>query len=617
MQDTPELIEERLSRINRRLSDMLDVPSLPLTGGGARALDDPLWVWGVVGGKDVGKSTLINALAGGEVVQKGLEVGEGTFKPSAYLHADDENALRARFVSLNGLSVGYHAVAPPVMHSLALIDLPDFDSLFANHAEQVRAVAGVLDGIIWLTTPKKMSDLRGICEIRRVLKDRANFIYVVNKMDWLLAQSAAPSEDELNRVAAALNNQIALSGADANDARCFLISAKHRTKAAILASIASGQDRIPPLLAKEGSGEVLAQTATRSETDAISTAASRLVDQFDDLRVALTTAPTPEKSLANKRANFAFQVGTQAKALLSHYQPRALVDRLNEAVSTDAIEECVGRAFPEAYCRQLLTRLNERRVLVAEWSASLFKKRIACWPMLGVLAWPFVMIGMAIASLRSILPREDADDRDGAFRFDGIALDERADSARSAVLARLGSAAARAGVELPDASAVARRFRTETLAVADAHRDAVIQRYLDRSPSFPGRVLRKWFPLAVLLWFPIVQPIADWTLAGAAGAIGFNAESARVLVGILSAQNMLTGLGVSVLILGCVTGAVYSSAVRDSFAAVDALRTMPAELSAQPLVQTVADSIAQPVRRVADELATLTAPLEELAGKTV
>ena len=58
-------------------------------------------------------------------------------------------------------------------------------------------MAGRLDGIIWVTTPKKVGDLRGVREIRRVLKARTNFAYVVNKMDWLLAQSNTPPMAEL------------------------------------------------------------------------------------------------------------------------------------------------------------------------------------------------------------------------------------------------------------------------------------------------------------------------------------------------------------------------------------------------------------------------------------
>ena len=97
MQAYEQDIELLINSANRRLSELLQREELPLVTGGTRTLEDRLWVWGIVGGKEVGKSTLINALAGGDVVGRGAAVGEGTFRPEAYLSADDVRAFRSRF----------------------------------------------------------------------------------------------------------------------------------------------------------------------------------------------------------------------------------------------------------------------------------------------------------------------------------------------------------------------------------------------------------------------------------------------------------------------------------------------------------------------------------------
>ena len=202
-------LELGLSRGNQRLAELLDTGPLKLDTGGQSAARDTLWIWGIVGGKDVGKTTLINALAGGDVVSPGQDVGQGTFQPAAYLAADDVAATQARLGDSSTNRIQYHAQAPARMAGLVLVDLPDFDSLFTEHADQVHRMVTLLDGIIWVTTPQKVGDLRAIREIAGILKSRSNFIYVVNKMDWLIAQAdpaAGPLQTDLDRLRSALHN---------------------------------------------------------------------------------------------------------------------------------------------------------------------------------------------------------------------------------------------------------------------------------------------------------------------------------------------------------------------------------------------------------------------------
>ena len=372
--------ELTLQSANRTLSQMLDRPELPLAAGAAQAMGDTLWAWGVLGGKEVGKSTLINALAGAEVVDRGRRIGEGTFQPAAYLHAADADAFATRFAKLDGVPMTVHGTAPESMRTLALIDMPDFDSTFADHVAQVRRVAALLDGVIWVTTPKKVGDLRAAREIQRVLKHRTNFVYVVNKMDWLLAQSDAAPQADMERLTAAMQAQIRQCDPDGPAQSLFAVTARHRDVPDILEFVAQSQNLPGP-------------DALAARREPLEAAATRVIEQFNALRRTLTTPPTAEAAAANKRANFDYQTRVQAAQLLDHYKPRPLLDRLKHTATDERIRETVTRSLPLDYCTQVMQNLNDEKRLFARWSADLFRKRVACWPLLGLIAWPLTLIG--------------------------------------------------------------------------------------------------------------------------------------------------------------------------------------------------------------------------------
>ncbi len=598
MDTTEHNIEAHLSSANRRLAELLHSAPADLATGSARSLQDRLWVWGILGGKDVGKSTLINALAGAEVVHRGTAVGEGTYQPAAYLHDGDRDALDARFATLGGVSFTVCTDAPPSMRGLVLVDLPDFDSMYTDHLTQVRAVAGALDGIICVTTPKKVGDLRAINEIQRVLKARNNFVYVVNKMDWLLGQSDGHPSGELDRMSAALNTQMAECGVNGDAGRSFFISAKHRTADSIIDEIARHHPTDSP----------------RSPQPEMVDAARRVADDFDALRDTLTTAPTAEAADNNKRANLTFQVRAQARTLLDHHNPNAALDSLQRNANPETIEEIVVSSFSQVYCDQLIKRMNAGRLLSAEWSALLFRQRIAHWPVLGIIAWPLALLGAIVGTLRSLVPRPAAT-QDDPFRFDGLALQDRTHAAISGVNARLAGTAERIEFELPSAGALEHQFRSDISALANAYRQGVIDPLTRRRPSFPGRCLRWLTPAAVLIWFPLAQPLLSGFLAATDAGPFFTMENIRLVVELLSAGNLLMGLGVSVLILCGLVACIYSCAVRDSFRAIDRLQDASPDATAAPLIDALTRTITRPIETVRSQLTELTNDLQELAAR--
>jgi len=579
--------ELTLAQINRQLAELLDVEALPLECGGGRALADTLWVWGVVGGKDVGKSTLINALAGGDVVDRGEDVGEGTFVPSAYHFAEDAAALATRLAGLEDLGVRYLARAPRQMRGLVLVDLPDFDSLFTQHLAAVRRIAGTLDGIIWVTTPKKVGDLRGIAEIDRILKARGNFAYVVNKMDWLIAQSDQPPQAELSRTADALRRQVTACDADDARTRSYLISARFRTRETLKTAIAQQRAANPASL-----------------NGAVEQAIDLLLQDFDALRTRLTTAPTPDALDANKRANLAYQLKTQAARMHAHYQPEAVGERLDRALADDAVEELATRYFSNGYCAAVLRRLNSADVLGASWTSAVFRRRIARWPLLGAIAWPLMAIGAALSGMRALLPRFSAPEAPEPFRQDGVGLAERAEGLIAGLRARVAGLGPRMIAAVPASEEVERLFRSDAHDLADGQREAVRERVMRERGGGSGRALRGVLTLGILLWFPFIQPVlAAWLATTGSDGIASMA-AAKLVVQSLSGGAVLAGLCVSGLLLAGLTGAVYARAVGDAYRAIDELRSLADGAGAESLGAAV-------VAVLLHDLRTLRAQLDE------
>src|SRR5262245_52269282 len=92
----------RLEAVNVELSRLLARPGARLVSTDRPATTDALVLCGVLGAKDVGKSSLINALAGREVCEAEADVAEGTFGAVVYAHEEQaEDACRR----LAGLTV--------------------------------------------------------------------------------------------------------------------------------------------------------------------------------------------------------------------------------------------------------------------------------------------------------------------------------------------------------------------------------------------------------------------------------------------------------------------------------------------------------------------------------
>jgi hypothetical protein len=161
---------------------------------------------GLIGGKEVGKSAMVNALAG-QAIAAVTSHGAGTDAVMAYVHASREPAVRQL---LEREAPGQHRI---VTHELAgdpnrvLLDLPDIDSHFQAHLILTRRMLRHMLFPIWLVSIEKYADQQPRQMLSRVAEgnDPRNFVFVLNKADQLRGDVAAAAEirdDYARRVAA-------------------------------------------------------------------------------------------------------------------------------------------------------------------------------------------------------------------------------------------------------------------------------------------------------------------------------------------------------------------------------------------------------------------------------
>jgi hypothetical protein len=110
-------------------------------------------VLALVGGTGVGKSSLLNALAGERVASTGI-LRPHTTEPLAWIPANAEPALAAL---LDELRVE-RRVEQGSMPGIAILDMTDVDSVESEHRRIVEAILPAVDLTMWVLDPVKYGD---------------------------------------------------------------------------------------------------------------------------------------------------------------------------------------------------------------------------------------------------------------------------------------------------------------------------------------------------------------------------------------------------------------------------------------------------------------------------
>lgn len=162
------------------------------------------FVIALVGGTGVGKSSLLNGLAGSEVSPASVR-RPTTARPVAWIPGAPDPALRPLLDWL-GVEAGdvqpaaELATGPTTSGRIAILDLPDLDSIELEHRRRVDAILPRVDAVIWVTDPEKYHDAVLHDEIlNRWLPRLGRQLVVVNKADRLSAEDGERLRRDLER----------------------------------------------------------------------------------------------------------------------------------------------------------------------------------------------------------------------------------------------------------------------------------------------------------------------------------------------------------------------------------------------------------------------------------
>jgi len=144
------------------------------------ALEEAFLLVGLLGGTGVGKSTLMNALAG-KPISSVSHRRPHTDHLIIYRH-EQAPALEGLGTLLPVKEIEHQADA---VRRVLLCDLPDFDSLLEAHREGVLDFLTQLDLLVWVSSPEKYADSRFYEFLRITPKAQSNFLFVLNKCDQL------------------------------------------------------------------------------------------------------------------------------------------------------------------------------------------------------------------------------------------------------------------------------------------------------------------------------------------------------------------------------------------------------------------------------------------------
>ena len=134
----------------------------------------------IAGGTGSGKSSLLNALAGREIASTSA-IRPHTNQPMAWAPANDET-MRALLRSMGITQIADN----DWMSSVALVDLPDIDSIVDDHRATVEDLLPHVDAVIWVFDPVKYNDPTLHDDFLSPLSGyERQFLFVLNKADLL------------------------------------------------------------------------------------------------------------------------------------------------------------------------------------------------------------------------------------------------------------------------------------------------------------------------------------------------------------------------------------------------------------------------------------------------
>jgi hypothetical protein len=158
------------------------------------------YVLALIGGTGVGKSSLLNALAGREVSPAGVR-RPTTSRPVAWVATSAAPRIMSLLERLGAAERRLHDVVE--LEGVVILDLPDVDSLDPSHRAAVEAVLPRVDAVAWVTDPEKYADaLLHDGFLKRWIPRLDRQVVVLNKADRLAPDDVDTVRGHLGRVLA-------------------------------------------------------------------------------------------------------------------------------------------------------------------------------------------------------------------------------------------------------------------------------------------------------------------------------------------------------------------------------------------------------------------------------
>jgi hypothetical protein len=599
--------------LNRELAALLRTEPADLSLGAAAALGDDLVLCGILGGKDVGKSTLINALAQTRVSADAREVGRGTEHPMVYVHREQREAVQQRLQALGqdiAFDVTHHDA--DAIRNVALVDLPDFDSEFLEHLQVVHRVAPLLDRVLWVQTPRKIGDRALVAMFRDVVKDSTNVHCVLNKVDELLADGDLPAAKGTDRARVWwreqhtwVTNSVTDVGFAHTDDHRFLIAAAFVDADAFTRHI--GQRWGDPDWSHYGDDRAtVMEIATLARQD------------LERLRRCVLSPVSADQARTLKEANQRREQGINVTRMREHFALDQTATQLSLACEIGYHQQVLHDALGPGFAAQVAGRLAGRLRPPTALADELLERRVEAWPLLPLVYWPFGWLSRALGrrlTLGSSSPSEPVRD---PFDIAGHGLEARVELVHTRLLADQSAIIRRLGIEnrLPKTALLTQRATAAAQSLIPQFEARLLEsiRQGDRKPGFFG----KSFLWLILLWFPFLQPVLEGGLAMVAETGVWNwTQGLYRIVSAFSALHLLMGFAVVAIVYVAILAGMYArclGTVRTALTGTDNEdpHTRLTDSVDEVLVTEILIPLVQPFQERLDRLTALIRRLETL-----